>query len=71
VVLKFEQDWYTTKDVARIIKKSAVSVVKMFKDRPGVWDAATEHKVGTHNRMHLRIPAYTLEQFLRERMLNN
>jgi hypothetical protein len=69
--LKFEQEWYTPKEVGAIIKKSEVSVVKMFENSDGVFDAACGHENGKHHRRHLRISAAALERFLRERMTKN
>ena len=67
VVFKFEQPWYTPKEVGEIIKKSPVSVAKIFRGQEGVFDAAVGHGSDNHNREHLRISAEALERWIRSR----
>jgi hypothetical protein len=63
----FDQEWYTPKEIGEILKVSSVSVARLFRDQAGVIDVAVSHESNKHNREHLRIPAETLQRFLRSR----
>jgi hypothetical protein len=67
VVFKFEQEWYTPKQVGEVLKKSSVSVARMFRGQDGVIDVAVDHEAKKHNREHLRISADALERWIRSR----
>jgi hypothetical protein len=67
MVVKFEGEWYTPKEVGAILKVSPVTVARIFHGRQGVIDVATEHSPTTHNRQHLRISAEALQRWLNER----
>lgn len=67
MVFKFEQQFYTPKQIGAIINKSSMSVSRIFRGQAGVFDVAVDHGSGKHNREHLRISADALERWIRSR----
>jgi hypothetical protein len=69
-LIQFDQDWYTSKEVAAILRITSVTATKLFRGQPGVIDISAEKaqtRERTHTRQHLRIPREALERFIRER----
>jgi hypothetical protein len=73
MILKFDQAWYTLKEVGVLLKMTPVTVAKHFPVGPGVLDVASgpdnpKARYKKPTRRHLRISADTLERWMRERM---
>jgi hypothetical protein len=71
--VKFEQKWYTLKEVGALLKMTPVTVAKHFRSEYGVLDVTNKPerpnaRYKKHTRSHLRISADTLERWMRERM---
>jgi hypothetical protein len=69
-VIQFDQDWYTPKEVAAILKTTPVTAAKIFRGQRGVIDISAEKpqtRDRRHTRQHLRISKEALERLIRER----
>lgn len=61
----FEEPFYTTAEIAAMIKVHAETVRRIFSDEAGVIKLTSSGKNGKSHRVTLRIPRHVLQRVLR------